>query len=80
MSTLPWPTAKYNLPVEAAPAELASPLPGVAGPSRADDAPWWSPQQPLFWFGIVAAAAVGLMGVSTHARVGPVSASASVGK
>lgn len=57
-----------------------SQLPAVAGPS-ADSAaaPPWHLDSPLLWFGVIAAAAVGLAAVSTSVRVGPVKASASVG-
>lgn len=40
----------------------------------------FSPSHPLFWFGVVAAASVGLMAYSTSVRVGPASASVSLGK
>lgn len=59
-----------------------SPLPIVAGPSadNATRAQPWHPDSPLLWFAVIAAAAVGLMGASTHVRVGPASAGAAVGK
>jgi hypothetical protein len=38
-----------------------------------------SPQHPLFFFGAIAAATFGLIGVSTHVHVGPFKAGASVG-
>lgn len=56
-----------------------SALPAVAGPSEDDDRNPLSPQGPLFWFGVIAAAAVGLMYASTTVRVGPVKASVSAG-
>lgn len=56
-----------------------SALPAVAGPSEDDDRNPLSPDGPLFWFAVLAAAAVGLMYASTTVRVGPVKASASVG-
>lgn len=62
-----------------APANDPSPLAGVAGPSRGSDMPVWHPEHPFFWFGVIAAGAVGLMGFSTHARVGPVHAAAGLG-
>ncbi|MEU0788034.1 hypothetical protein ABZ341_41710 [Streptomyces sp. NPDC006173] len=51
-----------------------------AGPSIAVKSPPWSPDNPLFWFGVIAAASVGLMGYSTTVRVGPAKAGISVGK
>ena len=45
----------------------------------ANPAPW-SPDHPLFWFGAVAAFTVGLIGASTHLRVGPFKADASLGR
>jgi hypothetical protein len=41
--------------------------------------PPWSPQNPLFWFGVVAAASIGLMGYSTTVRVGPAKAGVTIG-
>jgi hypothetical protein len=58
----------------------ASPLPGVAGPSIKGTASPLSPSGPLFWIGVIAAASVGLMAYSTSVRVGPASASLSLGK
>ncbi|MBM7510040.1 hypothetical protein JOE61_003854 [Nocardioides salarius] len=55
-------------------------LANVAGPHPGTSASPLSPQSPLFWFGIVAAASVGLMAYSTSVRVGPISASVGVGK
>jgi hypothetical protein len=36
-----------------------------------------SPDHPLLWFGALAAVTLGLIGFSTHAKVGPVKASLS---
>jgi hypothetical protein len=55
-------------------------LRAVRGPAAGDDLPSFHPNGPLFWFGVIAAAAVGLMYASTTVRVGPVSASVSAGK
>lgn len=33
-------------------------------------APWYSPENPLFWVGVVIALGTGLIAVSTHWRVG----------
>jgi hypothetical protein len=38
-----------------------------------------SPQNPLFWFGLLLATTVGLVGVSGSARIGRAKVSASVG-
>lgn len=38
------------------------------------------PDHPLFWFGTIALVTFGLIGGSTHLRVGPFKASASAGK
>lgn len=38
------------------------------------------PDHPLFWFAAFAAVTLGLIGGSTHLRVGPFKASASAGK
>lgn len=51
-----------------------------AGPSLAIKSPPWRPDNPLFWFGIVAAVSVGLMGYSTTVRVGPAKAGVEIGK
>ena len=51
-----------------------------AGPAPHNGASPFSPSSPLFWFGVVAAASVGLMAYSTSVRVGPASASVSLGK
>jgi hypothetical protein len=57
-----------------------SQLPAVAGPSRASQAAAYHPSSGLFWFGAIAAAAVGLAYASTTVRVGPAKASVSLGK
>lgn len=51
-----------------------------AGPALASKAPPWSPDNPLFWFGLIAAASVGLMGYSTTVRLGPAKAGVQIGK
>lgn len=57
-----------------------SELPKVAGPTLAGSASPLSPSGPLFWVGVIVAASVGLMAYSTTVRVGPASASVSLGK
>jgi hypothetical protein len=39
-----------------------------------------NPQHPLFWFGAFAAVTLGLIGASTHLRVGPFRVDADAGK
>lgn len=50
-----------------------------AGPSLSSKSPPWSPDNPIFWFGIVAAVSVGLMGYSTTVRVGSAKAGVQIG-
>ena len=40
--------------------------------------PLYSPENPLFWFGVLLAAAGGLFFVSTHVKVGPAKGSVSI--
>lgn len=51
-----------------------------AGPALTTKEPPWSPRNPLFWFGIIAAATFGFMGYSTTVRVGPAKGSVELGK
>ena len=52
---------------------------GVAAATRTgNDAPLWSPDNPLFWFGGFLLAAFGLVFVSTHIKAGPVRANVSI--
>jgi hypothetical protein len=60
-------------------------IPGVersAGPSMLDatDAPVWSPENPLFWFGALLLVTVGAAAASTQWRVGPVRVAVSAGR
>lgn len=80
------PFNQIGLVTQQAPAHAASVgIPGIArsgGPSAADagaEKPW-HPDSPLFWFGVVLAATLGLIGAATSVRVGPIKASTSVGK
>jgi len=57
--------------------------PGIAtaaGPSLLDNAKLWSPEHPLFVFGVLLAAAAGLIGFAGSARLGPAKAGVSIGK
>jgi hypothetical protein len=61
-----------------------SSIPGAArsaGPGAFDAAAakLWHPDNPLFWFGVIAAATFGLVAGSTSIKVGPFRASAGVG-
>lgn len=56
-----------------------SQLPAVAGPTRASVTSPLRPSSGLFWFGVFAAAAVGLAAASTTVRVGPAKVAASLG-
>lgn len=58
--------------------ELTS-VPSPAAGSAAAAQPW-NPENPLFWFGAIAALTFGLMAVSTTVRVGPAKGSISLGK
>jgi hypothetical protein len=58
----------------------ATALAAVAGPSDDDQTSPFHPDHPVFWLGVILAGAVGLAYFSTTVRVGPASASASVGK
>jgi hypothetical protein len=59
----------------ATPALSSSSGPGVTGA-----VPLWSPQNPFFWFGAVAAVTIGLIGANAHLRVGSARVGADVGK
>ena len=61
------------------------PMPSIersAGPSLADadNAPLWSPDNPMFWFGALLLVTVGAAAASTQWRLGPLRASVAVGK
>ena len=77
-------TPEYQLGIVPSRPESANtnPTPGIArsaGPGLAEAARPFHPDSPLFWFGAIAAVTLGLVGVSTSARVGPFRASASAG-
>lgn len=58
-----------------------SPIAAVTGSllDRGDGKPW-HPDNGLFWFGVIAATTLGLIGASTSLRVGPFRAAVSGGK
>lgn len=74
------PTAKYGLvdgPASPATTELtavATPRAGAAAAAQP-----WNPENPLFWFALIAAATFGLAGFSTNVRVGNAKVGASLG-
>lgn len=89
MATATWavpsPASKYGAAfmTPAPPAtQDDSPLVQIAGPAPAAKGAHslWHPNSPLMWVGVILAGAVGLAAFSTTVRVGPVTASASVGK
>lgn len=69
-----------GLNAAAAPDSSRAAMPAIAGSAGPREAlrPW-HPESGLFWFGLILAATVGLIGVSTSFKVGPVRASASAG-
>ncbi len=80
---VPSPAQKYGMGMVGQRASATeSPLPALAGPAHASATTTvaWHPDSALFWFAVIAAAGVGLMGASTHVRVGPASAGAALGK
>jgi len=76
------PAAKYggSLLSNQPTSPVASELHVVHGASEESDVFPFHPDSPLFWFAVIAAAAVGLMYASTTVRVGPLQASVSAGK
>ena len=60
-----------------------NPIPGIersAGPGKHTTmASWYQPSNPLFWFGVLLAGTVGLVGFATEFRVGPARAGVAVG-
>lgn len=66
-----------------APARGTTPIPGIersAVVAPADNAQPWHPDNPIFWFGAIAAATIGLIAANASIRVGPFRASAGAGK
>jgi hypothetical protein len=76
---IPTPASKYNVPTNQPATSVDSPLSTAAGPALIDAAPPWHVDNPLFWFGAIAAATFGLLAVSTSVRVGPARVSAALG-
>lgn len=76
------PQAKYgwNPPAVSSgqPSVELSAVPSPAAGAAAAGQPW-NPENPLFWFGVLAATTFGLMAFSTNVRVGNARAGISVG-
>lgn len=53
---------------------------GLGSAGIVSKAPRTSPEDPLFWFAVIAGVTLGLVGASTHLRVGPFKVSGSAGK
>lgn len=73
----------YGLTAAAPPSSSVNVTPGVAtiaGPGMDDSGPWYAPDHPLFVFGVLLAAAAGLIGFAGSARVGPAHVGGSVGR
>lgn len=73
----------YGLTSAAPPSAQVDFSPGVAriaGPSGDETQPWYSPDHPLFVFGLLLAGAFGLIGFAGSARVGPARAAAGLGR
>lgn len=76
----PDPGARFGLaqgPASRTPTELTA-VPTPAEGAEAASQPW-NPENPLFWFGVLAFVTFGLMAVSTTVRVGGARASVSLG-
>jgi len=76
----PIPSSRFNMatgPVTTTPSELhaiSTPAEGAEAASQP-----WNPENPLFWFGAIAAVTFGLMAFSTSVRVGKTTASLNLG-
>lgn len=73
---------KFGLSPRVPTTTASTELHAVATPSAlgAEQSKLLSPENPLFWFGVIGAVTFGLMAFSTEARVGNVKAGLSVGK
>lgn len=72
-------TPPYRLPGAYATTPGAAAPEFARGAALTGGAPPWSPDSPLFWFGLVIAAAFGLVGVATEFRAGPAKAGIKIG-
>lgn len=86
MSSTSWapatPAAKYGAAVAPGGPRITAEteLNAVSSPASGESGSPFSPSNPLFWFGVIAATTFGLMAVSTSVRVGPAKAGIAVGK
>ena len=75
----PFSAAAYGLSGMAPAAATVDTSPSIAQSAVAGLAPFWHPDNPVFWVGAIAAAAMGLIGFTVTGRAGPVRASAGAG-
>lgn len=73
---------KFGLSPRVATTSAPTELHSIATPSKAgaDQGRLLSPENPLFWFGVLGAVTFGFMAFSTEAKAGPIKAALSVGK
>ncbi|MBN9326218.1 MAG: hypothetical protein BGO38_07920 [Cellulomonas sp. 73-145] len=73
---------RYGLSPDAPTTTAQSELHAVASPGVGDAAAGQllNPENPLLWFGVIAAITLGLAAFSTSVRVGPAKAALSLGK
>jgi len=73
---------KFGLSANVASTSAPTELHSIATPSKlgADQSKLLSPENPLFWFGVLGAVTFGFMAFSTEAKVGPIKGALSVGK
>lgn len=72
---------RYGLDPDGPATRAQSELHSIASPSQGAQAAGqpWHPSNPLFWFGVIAAATFGLMAVSTTVRVGKATGTVAIG-
>ena len=78
-SISPFSSAAYGLTGAAPSSAHVDTSPSIAATAVQGLAPFYHPDNPVFWVGIVAAAAMGLIGFTVTGRAGPARASAGVG-
>lgn len=75
----PFSAQAYGLTGAAPASSTVDTSPSIAQSAVTGLAPFWHPDNPIFWVGVVAAAACGLIGFTVTGRAGPARASAGVG-
>jgi hypothetical protein len=75
----PFSAQAYGLTGDMPAASTVDTSPSIAQSAVTGLAPFWHPDNPVFWVGVVAAAACGLIGFTVSGRAGPVHGSAGVG-